>query len=141
MLSPCTASFQALSVNAFGDVSEMNGRETPKQSGRRMREHFSGKLVFQTLRSSASYGFVTLVESAKIVDRLLKPLNVPGQLAYRPLKIDFGVFSECFGEFVSLKTHCLLLLHANHVMCKRVYTKYQRIFWKLDKTSARCKYE
>ena len=31
--SPCTASFQALSVNAFGDVSETNGRETPRQSG------------------------------------------------------------------------------------------------------------
>ena len=145
MPSPCTASFQALSVNAFGDVSEMNGRETPRQSGRRMREHFSGKLVFQILRSSASYGFVTLVESAKIVDRLLKPLNVPGQVAYRPLEIDFDscelIPTKCFGEFVSLKTHCLLLLHANHVMCKRVYTKYQRIFWKLDKTSARCKYE
>ena len=77
-----------------------------------MREHFSGKLVFQILRSSASYGFVTLVESAKIVDRLLKPLNVPGQVAYRPLDIDFDscelIPTECFGEFVSLKTHCLL---------------------------------
>ena len=52
-----------------------------------MREHFSGKLVFQILRSSASYEFVTLVESAKIVDRLLKPLNVPGQVAYRPLAL------------------------------------------------------
>ena len=31
--SPCTASFQALSVNACGDVSETNGRETPRQSG------------------------------------------------------------------------------------------------------------
>ena len=31
--SPCTASSQALSVNAsFGDVSETNGRETPRQS-------------------------------------------------------------------------------------------------------------
>ena len=41
--SPCTASFQALSINAFGDVSETNGRETPRQSGVPMREHFWGK--------------------------------------------------------------------------------------------------
>ena len=86
------------------------------------------KWLFQILRSFTSYGFVTLVESAKIVDRLLKPLNVPGQVVYRPLDIDFDscelIRTECFGEFVALKTHCLLLLHANHDMCKGVYIKY-----------------
>ena len=86
------------------------------------------KRLFQVLRSSASYGFVTLLESAKIVDRLLKPLNVPGQLACGPLDTDFDscelIPTECFGEFVALKTHCLLLLHANHVMCKGVHIKY-----------------
>ena len=86
------------------------------------------KRLSQILRSSTSYGFVTLVESAKIVDRLLKPLDVPGQVAYRLLDIDFDscelIPTDCFGEFVALKTHCLLLLHANHVMCKGVYIKY-----------------
>ena len=48
-----------------------------------MREHFSGtlKMAIRILRSSTSYGIVTLVESVKIVNRLLKPLNVPGQVA------------------------------------------------------------
>jgi len=80
-----------------------------------MREHFSGKLtmadfpgLFQMLRSSPSYGFETLVESAKIFDRLVKPVNVPGEVAYRPLDIDFDscelIPTECFGEFVALKT-------------------------------------
>ena len=71
---------------------------------------------------------MTLVESAKIVDRLLKPLNVPGQVVYRQLDTVFDscelIRTECFGEFVALKTHCLLLLHANHVMCKGVHIKY-----------------
>ena len=62
------------------------------------------------------------------VHRLLKPLNVPGQVVYRPLDIDFDscelIRTECFGEFVALKTHCLLSLHAYHIICKGVYIKY-----------------
>ena len=80
-----------------------------------MREYFSGKLtmadfpeLFQMLRSAASYGFETLVESAKIVDRLVKPVNVPGEVTYRPLDIDFEsselIPTEYFGEFVALNT-------------------------------------
>ena len=80
-----------------------------------MREYFSGKLtmadfpeLFQMLRSAASCGFETLVESAKIVDRLVKPVNVPGEVTYRPLDIDFEsselIPTEYFGEFVALNS-------------------------------------
>ena len=93
-----------------------------------MREHFSGKLKM-AIPNITFFRKLWVCNVGRVSQNCRSfALNVPGQLACRPLDTDFDscelIPTECFGEFVALKTHCLLLLNANHVMCKGVYIKY-----------------
>ena len=62
--------------------------------------------LLDVLQTAATYGFLMLVDAAKLVERLLKPLEVPQNLSHRPDCIDFSscdlIPSEHLGEFVAL---------------------------------------
>ena len=64
--------------------------------------------LLDVLRTAATYGFPTLVDAAKLVERLLKPLELPQNVSHRPDCIDFSscelIPSEHLGEFVALIT-------------------------------------
>ena len=104
------------SLTRFGDVSGANCRGKPRLkqnahaciiiSKKSCQKSNIADSLLDVLQTAATYGFLMLVDAAKLVERLLKPLEVPQNLSHRPDCIDFSSYdlipSEHLGEFVAL---------------------------------------